>query len=98
MSCPSHLRRPTQLLNGSVDVDLVAATMITHAGSVTLAEPLITVDSWTHDISRMCLTAIRSVLSILYDSKLVSLTMIEGLANDIVTATSFDREFQYSDW
>jgi hypothetical protein len=60
-------------MNGQLDIDLLAATMITHAGLVTLAEPLITVESWTHDISRMCLTAIRSVLSLLYDSKVTLL-------------------------
>lgn len=70
MGCPVHLRRPAQIMNGSLDIDLLTATMITHAGLVSLAEPLITVDSWTHDISRMCLTAIRSILSILYDSEL----------------------------
>ena len=34
-----------------------------------LAEPLITKDMWTNEISRLSLSAIRAVLSLLYDSR-----------------------------
>lgn len=71
LSCPPHMRRPTQTTNadGSLDVDLISAFMITHAASIALGEPLISSDSWTHDMARMCLAAIRAVLSLLYESE-----------------------------
>jgi len=36
-----------------------------------LGEPLITKETWTNDVSRLSLTAIRAVLSLLYDSELM---------------------------
>jgi hypothetical protein len=69
LGCPAHLRRPTQVPSDQFDVDLIAAHMVTHAATMALGEPLITNDSWMHDISRVALSAIRAVLSLLYDSE-----------------------------
>jgi hypothetical protein len=53
----------------TMDVDLISAFMITHASSISLGEPLVDSDSWTHDMARMSLAAVRAVLSLLYESE-----------------------------
>lgn len=77
-----------------MDVDLITAFMITHASSISLGEPLVDSDSWTHDMARMSLAAVRAVLSLLYESE-SSLRLYSMCANTAVTATSFDRRFLY---
>lgn len=53
-----------------MDVDLISAFMITHASSISLGEPLVNDESWTHDMARMALAAVRAVLSLMYESTL----------------------------
>lgn len=74
LSIPAHLRRPTRDLaaGGQLDRDLLTAIMLAHATSIALGEPLVTRDTWQHDLATMGLGSIRAILSLVYDSEYAS--------------------------
>jgi hypothetical protein len=43
--------------------------MMTHGATISLGEPLVTKEHWTNDIARVALSAVRAILSLLYDSE-----------------------------
>jgi len=92
LSIPVHMRRPTehQAAGGQLDRDLLAAIMLAHGTSVALGEPLATKDTWQHDLARMGLGAIRTILSLLYDSELHAGLVPIQMLKYTVTATSYD--------
>lgn len=69
LSWPAPLRRPTQVPSNQFDADLIAAHMMTHGATISLGEPLVTKEHWTNDIARVALSAVRAILSLLYDSE-----------------------------
>jgi hypothetical protein len=69
LSWPAPLRRPTQVPSNQFDADLIAAHMMTHGATIALGEPLVTKEHWTNDIARVALSAVRAILSLLYDSE-----------------------------
>ncbi len=64
--------------------------MLAHGTSVALGEPLATKDTWQHDLARMGLGAIRTILSLLYDSELHAGLVPIQMLKYTVTATSYD--------
>ncbi|ORY33727.1 hypothetical protein BCR39DRAFT_518895 [Naematelia encephala] len=76
MAIPPQMRRPTQLMTNpdGLDGDLVTAIMVAHGAVISLAEPLVNRETWRNEIAKLGLTAVRAILSLLYD----------------ITATSYD--------
>ena len=58
------------ITHGCVLTELCAFGITNHRAAMLLCEPLITKETWTTDLARVGLAAIRAVLSLLYDSKL----------------------------
>jgi len=80
-SLPPHLRRAIRTLdNGAhtVDPELFLVIGFTHASVINLGEPLITHQTWSNDAAKMVLSAIRAILSFLYE----------------LNATTYDSELQ----
>jgi hypothetical protein len=96
MSIPESMRRPTRSLTegGQLDKELLLGAMYAQATSLILAQPYMFPETWQEDAARVGLTAIRAILSLIYDSELPFYrfyNMVRSLlACVLVISTSYD--------
>ncbi|KAL1408021.1 hypothetical protein Q8F55_004818 [Vanrija albida] len=70
LSYPESMRRPIrQLPDGGevIDGELFTSLTLTHSAVINLGEPLITYQTWSDDAAKMTLSAVRAMLSLIYD-------------------------------
>lgn len=75
MSFPPHLRRPMQPTpdgGEAIDADLFTAISLTHACVLNLGQCLITHLTWNDEAAKMILSAVRAILSLLFDLQATS--------------------------
>ncbi|EIW72490.1 hypothetical protein TREMEDRAFT_72779 [Tremella mesenterica DSM 1558] len=65
LSLPVQMRRPT--VREPFDGELIACIFYLHGAVITLGEPLVAKETWTHELGRLSLAAIRAILSMVYD-------------------------------
>jgi len=90
----------------SVDVDLFAAICVTHGwvqsrrlysialtarSTLAIGEPVITKEMYYTDVAKMALSAIRAVLSLIYDSKSFNLQIANKQSHQPVSTVRIDR-------
>lgn len=75
MSFPPQLRRPMQPTRDggeAIDADLFTAISLTHACVLNLGQALITHLTWNDEAAKMILSAVRAILSLLFDLQATS--------------------------